>query len=79
MPYFKPSDSSDRDVIPVADNGFATKHKQEVASRGRRRLVGSPVDSSECQVTAGMGLLIATENGWEIDWSLFEFPNHLHR
>ena len=29
--------------------------------------------------TAGMGLLTATENGWEIDWSLFEFPNHLHR
>ena len=29
--------------------------------------------------TAGMGLLMATENGWEIDWSLFEFPNHLHR
>ena len=29
--------------------------------------------------TAGMGLLTATENGWEINWSLFEFPNHLHR
>ena len=29
--------------------------------------------------TAGMGLLMATKNGWEIDWSLFEFPNHLHR
>ena len=31
------------------------------------------------RITAGMGLLTATENGWEINWSLFEFPNHLHR
>ena len=29
--------------------------------------------------TAGMGLLMVTENGWEIHWSLFEFPNHLPR
>ena len=29
--------------------------------------------------TAGMGLFMATENGWEIYRSLFKFPNHLHR
>ena len=30
-------------------------------------------------VTAGTGLFTASENGWEIYWSLFKFPNHLHR
>ena len=29
--------------------------------------------------TAGAGLLTATENGCEIHWSLFKFPNHLYR
>ena len=28
--------------------------------------------------TAGTGLFTAPENGWEIHWSLFKFPNHLH-
>ncbi|KAF8815591.1 hypothetical protein BYT27DRAFT_7128762 [Phlegmacium glaucopus] len=50
-PYFVPSDSSDGNVIPVADNGFVTKHKQRVVSRGRRKLVRPPgllpVDSLE--------------------------------
>ena len=45
-----------RDVIPVADNGFITKHKQKVTLWGWRRLVRypdlSPVDSSECQVVS---------------------------
>ena len=31
------------------------------------------------QGTAGTGLFKAIENGWEIHWSLFEFPNHFHR
>jgi hypothetical protein len=30
-------------------------------------------------ITAGTGLFRAPENGWEIHWSLFKFPNHLHR
>ena len=30
-------------------------------------------------ITAGTGLFTASENGWEIYWSLFKFPNHLHR
>ena len=29
--------------------------------------------------TAGTGLFTAAENGWEIQWSLFEFPNYFHR
>ena len=29
--------------------------------------------------TAGTGLFTAAENGWEIHWSLFEFPNHFRR
>ena len=69
MPYFKLSDSSDRDIIPVADNGFATKHKQKVASRGRRKLVGSPgllpVDPSECQV-------VSTDSGLNVSDSIKE-------
>lgn len=40
--YTEPSDSSDGNVIPVADNGFVAKHKQRVVSRGRRKLVGPP-------------------------------------
>ena len=50
--------------FPVADNGFATKHKQKVALRGWRRLVGSPgllpVDPSGCQVVStGSGLNVS--------------------
>ena len=30
-------------------------------------------------ITAGMGLLMAAENGWEIHWSLFKLLNHLSR
>lgn len=42
VPYFESSDSSDGNVIPVADNGFVTKQKQGVVSRGRRKRVGPP-------------------------------------
>ena len=28
---------------------------------------------------AGMGLFTSPENGWEIHWLLFKFPNHLHK
>ena len=42
MPYFESSDSSDGNVIPVADNGFITKHRQGIVSRGRRKRVGPP-------------------------------------
>ena len=56
VPFFEPSDSSEGNVIPVADNGFVTKHKQRVVSRGRRKLVGPPgllpVDSSESQAVS---------------------------
>jgi hypothetical protein len=51
VPYFESSDSSDGNVIPVADNGFVTKHKQGIVSRGRRKRVGppglSPIDPSD--------------------------------
>ena len=42
VPYFESSDSSDGNVIPVADNGFITKHRQGTVSRGRRKRVGPP-------------------------------------
>ena len=42
VPYFESSDSSDGNVIPVADNGFITKHRQGIVSRGRRKRVGPP-------------------------------------
>jgi len=53
VPYFESSDSSDGNVIPVADNGFVTKHKLGIISRGRRKRVGPPgllpVDHSDSQ------------------------------
>jgi hypothetical protein len=40
-------------VIPVADNGFVTKHRQGIVTRGRRKCVGppglSPIDPSDSQ------------------------------
>ena len=37
------------------------------------------IDWKKYSITAGTGLFTASENGWEIYWSLFKFPNHLHR
>ena len=28
---------------------------------------------------AGMGLFTSPENGWEIHWLWFKFPNHLYK
>jgi hypothetical protein len=36
-------------------------------------------EGKEERITAGTGLFTAPENGWEIYWSLFKFPNHLHK
>jgi len=53
VPDFESSDSSDGNVIPVADHGFLTKPKQGIVSRGRRKRVGPPglfpVDPSDSQ------------------------------
>jgi len=53
VPYFESSDSSDGNVIPVADHGFLTKHKQGIVSRGRKKRVVPPgllpVDPSDSQ------------------------------
>jgi hypothetical protein len=51
-------------VIPVADNGFITKHRQGIVSRGRRKRVGPPgllpIDPSDSQAvpTAAAGLKV---------------------
>ena len=64
MPYFESSDSSDGNVIPVADNGFITKHRQGTVSRGRRKRVGPPgllpIDPSDSGAvpTAATGLKV---------------------
>jgi hypothetical protein len=42
MPYFESSDSSDGNVVPVADDGFVNKQKQGIVSRGRRKRMGPP-------------------------------------
>jgi len=61
VPYFESSDSSDGNVIPVADNGFITKHRQGIIPRGRRKRVGPPgllpIDPSDPQAipTAATG------------------------
>lgn len=43
-------------MIPVADNGFVTKHRQGILSRGRRKRVGppglSPFDPSDSQAVS---------------------------
>ena len=60
--YFESSDSSDGNVIPVVDNGFVTKQRQGIVSRGRRKRVGPPgllpIDPSDSQAvpaaTAGL-------------------------
>jgi len=64
VPYFESSDSSDGSVIPVADNGFITKHRQGIVSRGRRKRVGPPgllpTDPSDSRAvpTAAAGLKV---------------------
>ena len=51
-------------MIPVADNGFITKHRQGIVSRGRRKRVGPPgllpIDPSDSQAvpTAATGLKV---------------------
>ena len=62
VPYFESSDTSDGNVIPVADNGFINKHRLGIVSRGRRKRVGPPgllsIDSLDSQAvpTAAAGL-----------------------
>jgi hypothetical protein len=51
-------------VIPVADNGFITKHRPGIVSRGRRKRVGPPgllsIDPSDSQAipTTATGLKV---------------------
>lgn len=42
VPYFESSDHPDGTIIPVADNGSLSKHKQGIVSRGRRKRVAPP-------------------------------------
>ena len=53
--------------------------KVEIVQRGLTTARDAAWNQTTDEYTAGTGLLIVTENGGEIHWSLFEIPNHLPR
>ena len=45
-------------------------------------IIGWEFITDQCDlavVTTGTEIFTGPENGWEIHWSLFKFPSHLHK